>query len=57
MVDRNPIDNWTVGNVTLIGVSAHVTYSVDSNGVSQAIVDARKMDFHLLKMESIGKLY
>ncbi len=41
MVDRDPIDRWTDGYVTLIGDAAHPTYPVGSNGASQAIVDAR----------------
>ena len=41
MVDRDPIDRWTVGNVTLMGDAAHAAYPVGSNGASQAIVDAR----------------
>lgn len=41
MVDRDPIDRWTQGRVTLMGDAAHPTYPVGSNGASQAIVDAR----------------
>ncbi len=41
MVDRDPVEQWTDGNVTLIGDAAHPTYPVGSNGGSQAIVDAR----------------
>lgn len=48
MVDRDPIDNWTEGAVSLIGDAAHATYPVGSNGASQAIVDARKLGHHLL---------
>jgi len=43
MVDRDPLDRWTDGAVTLIGDAAHPTYPVGSNGASQAIVDARKL--------------
>ncbi len=43
MVDRDPIDRWTDGAVTLMGDAAHATYPVGSNGASQAIVDARKL--------------
>ena len=41
MVDRDPLDRWTQGAVTLMGDAAHPTYPVGSNGASQAIVDAR----------------
>ncbi len=43
MVDRDPLDHWTDGNVTLMGDAAHIMYPVGSNGASQAIVDARKL--------------
>mgnify|MGYP001820901799 CR=1 FL=1 len=48
MVDRDPIDSWTQGAVSLIGDAAHATYPVGSNGASQAIIDARKLGHHLL---------
>lgn len=41
MVDRNPLDQWTQGRVTLMGDAAHPTYPVGSNGATQAIIDAR----------------
>ncbi len=41
MVDRDPVDRWTDGRVTLIGDAAHAMYPVGSNGASQAILDAR----------------
>lgn len=49
MVDRDPIDRWTDGRVTLMGDAAHPTYPVGSNGASQAIVDARLIGAGLLK--------
>lgn len=48
MVDRDPLDRWTHGRVTLIGDAAHPTYPVGSNGASQAIVDARNLGAALL---------
>jgi 2-polyprenyl-6-methoxyphenol hydroxylase-like FAD-dependent oxidoreductase len=48
MVDRDPLDNWTVGRVTLMGDAAHPTYPVGSNGAGQAIVDARIIGARLL---------
>ncbi len=47
MVDRNPLQNWTFERTTLLGDAAHPTYPVGSNGASQAIIDARKLAFHL----------
>lgn len=41
MVDRNPLPQWTVGPVTLLGDAAHPMYPIGSNGASQAILDAR----------------
>lgn len=48
MVDRDPVDRWTEGRVTLMGDAAHPTYPVGSNGASQAIVDARAIGAELL---------
>ena len=41
MVDRDPIDRWTFGRVTLLGDAAHPMYPRGSNGAAQAIIDAR----------------
>ena len=41
MCDRDPIDRWSFGRVTLLGDAAHPMYPVGSNGASQAILDAR----------------
>ncbi len=41
MVDRDPVDRWTFGRVTLLGDAAHPMYPIGSNGASQAILDAR----------------
>jgi 5-methylphenazine-1-carboxylate 1-monooxygenase len=43
MVDRDPLDRWSVGYVTLLGDAAHPMYPVGSNGASQAILDARAL--------------
>lgn len=50
MVDRDPVDNWTDGPVTLIGDAAHPTYPVGSNGASQAIVDGRVLGAKLVAL-------
>ncbi len=41
--DREPIDRWSDGRVTLLGDAAHPMYPVGSNGASQAILDARAL--------------
>ncbi|MBX3531457.1 MAG: flavin-dependent oxidoreductase [Rhizobiaceae bacterium] len=41
MVDRDPLERWTFGRVTLAGDAAHPMYPIGSNGASQAIMDAR----------------
>jgi len=40
MCDRDPLDQWTDGRITLLGDAAHPMYPVGSNGASQAILDA-----------------
>jgi len=40
MCDRDPLERWTDGRVTLLGDAAHPMYPVGSNGASQAILDA-----------------
>ena len=43
MVDKNPIDQWTFGGVTLVGDAAHPMYPRGSNGSAQALIDARTL--------------
>ncbi|MAP95220.1 MAG: flavin-dependent oxidoreductase [Ponticaulis sp.] len=40
LVDRDPVESWTEGRVTLLGDAAHPMYPIGSNGASQAILDA-----------------
>ena len=49
MIDREPVDCWTDGCVTLIGDAAHATYPVGSSGASQAILDARILGAAILE--------
>ena len=41
--DRDPIDRWSDGRVTLLGDAAHAMYPVGSNGASQAVLDAMRL--------------
>ena len=43
MIDRDPVSQWTFGNMTLLGDAAHPMYPIGSNGATQAILDARIM--------------
>ncbi|GAA4207359.1 flavin-dependent oxidoreductase [Actinocatenispora rupis] len=47
MVDREPLDWWGRGRVTLLGDAAHPMYPIGSNGGSQAILDGRVVAYHL----------
>lgn len=49
LVDRDPLDRWTFGKVTLMGDAAHPMYPIGSNGASQAILDARVLTREILK--------
>lgn len=40
MYDRNPIDNWTIGNITLLGDAAHPMLQYLAQGAVQALEDA-----------------
>lgn len=48
MVDRDPLDAWRHGRLTLLGDAAHPMYPIGSNGASQAILDARMLTRELL---------
>jgi 5-methylphenazine-1-carboxylate 1-monooxygenase len=41
MVDKDPIDRWTFGRITLAGDAAHPMYPRGSNGAAQGAIDAR----------------
>ncbi len=43
MIDRDPLERWTFGAMTLLGDAAHPMYPIGSNGASQAILDARTL--------------
>jgi 2-polyprenyl-6-methoxyphenol hydroxylase-like FAD-dependent oxidoreductase len=43
MVDKDPVDQWTFGRVTLTGDAAHPMYPRGSNGAAQALIDVRTL--------------
>ncbi|CAI6327667.1 unnamed protein product [Periconia digitata] len=47
MSDRDPVERWSFGRVTLLGDAAHAMYPIGSNGASQAIIDAETLSRHL----------
>lgn len=53
MVDRDPLEAWSEGRITLLGDAAHPMYPIGSNGSSQAILDARVLAMHLKRGSSV----
>src|SRR5580700_3602193 len=49
LVDRDPVQAWTFGRVTLIGDAAHPMHPSGSQAGSQAVIDARALTGALLK--------
>lgn len=47
MSDRDPVERWSFGRLTLMGDAAHPMYPIGSNGASQAIIDAECLAKHL----------
>ncbi len=45
--DRDPIERWSFGRVTLLGDAAHPLIPVSSNGAGQAILDASALAYAL----------
>ncbi|KAH8767242.1 monooxygenase [Diaporthe sp. PMI_573] len=43
MCDREPIERWSFGRMTLLGDAAHAMYPIGSNGATQAIIDAETL--------------
>jgi len=52
--DRDPIPQWSFGNMTLIGDAAHPMYPIGSNGASQGILDAEKLALELTAQDDIA---
>ncbi len=53
MCDRDPLEHWSFGRVTLLGDAAHPMYPVGSNGAAQAIIDARVLARTLAEIGAI----
>jgi 2-polyprenyl-6-methoxyphenol hydroxylase-like FAD-dependent oxidoreductase/quercetin dioxygenase-like cupin family protein len=53
--DRDPLDGWSRGRVTLLGDAAHAMYPVGSNGASQAILDARALADALADTDDVSE--
>lgn len=53
--DRDPLPQWSHGNMTLIGDAAHPMYPIGSNGASQGILDAEKLTVEIVKDQSVRK--
>ena len=45
--DRDPLEQWTFGRVTLLGDAAHPLIPVSSSGAVHAIIDARALAYAL----------
>jgi 5-methylphenazine-1-carboxylate 1-monooxygenase len=43
MVDKDPVERWTFGRITLMGDAAHPMYPRGANGAAQAIIDSRTL--------------
>lgn len=54
MCDRDPLDWWGQGRVTLLGDAAHPMYPVGSNGAAQAIIDGKRLAEYLAANEDVG---
>lgn len=57
LADRNPLPQWTHGNMTLVGDSAHPMYPIGSNGASQGILDAEKLASELSQEQTLGNAF
>lgn len=53
MVDKDPVDTWTFGRVTLAGDAAHPMYPRGSNGAAQALIDARTLADILVRSDDV----
>ncbi|HEX4009477.1 MAG TPA: FAD-dependent monooxygenase [Solirubrobacteraceae bacterium] len=51
--DRDPLERWSRGRVTLLGDAAHAMYPVGSNGASQAVLDACELADALTQTDDV----
>ncbi|MSQ18476.1 MAG: flavin-dependent oxidoreductase [Betaproteobacteria bacterium] len=56
MVDRDPVDRWTFGRVTLLGDAAHPMYPRSGNGAAQSILDAQAVARSIAGMPPVEAL-
>jgi 2-polyprenyl-6-methoxyphenol hydroxylase-like FAD-dependent oxidoreductase len=49
LLDRDPVQTWTLGRVTLVGDAAHPMQPIGSQAGSQAIIDSRILTAMLLE--------
>ena len=56
MVDKDPVDQWTFGRVTLAGDAAHPMYPRGSNGSAQALIDVRVLSDLLAEHDGVAAL-
>jgi 5-methylphenazine-1-carboxylate 1-monooxygenase len=52
LIDRDPVQSWTFGRVTLIGDAAHPLQPIGAQAGSQAIIDARMLTAALLAVSN-----
>jgi len=53
MCDRDPVEQWSFGRLTLLGDAAHPLYPIGSNGGSQAILDSLALSEALIRSSSV----
>jgi 2-polyprenyl-6-methoxyphenol hydroxylase-like FAD-dependent oxidoreductase len=56
MVDKDPVDQWTFGRITLAGDAAHPMYPRGSNGAAQALIDVRVLSDLLAQGDGVAAL-
>jgi 2-polyprenyl-6-methoxyphenol hydroxylase-like FAD-dependent oxidoreductase len=57
MCDRDPLERWSDGAVTLLGDAAHPMYPTGSNGAGQAILDADCLATCLAETDDIAEAF
>lgn len=57
MVDRDPVEKWTEGVVTLLGDAAHSMWPIGSNGASQAILDCKSLMQELETTDDVSRAF